>query len=219
MKILIADDDPKIRNILQSLLTRYEYDVLVANDGIQAWQILSAADFPLVALLDWIMPGMDGIALCRKVREKKPLPPRYILLLTGKEKEEDVIEGLRAGADDYIIKPFSNDILLARIQTGIRIILMQLSLEKHIKELEEALAHVKKLEGLLPICSYCKRIHDGRNDWHPIELYISEHLQAEFTHIICPECQENIVRPELEQLKFQKGVKQIRRSKAPTPKE
>jgi len=204
MRILIADDNPETRDMLESMLIKWGYDVVLANDGNEAWQVLQQNDPPPLAILDRVMPGMDGGTLCRKVRENLNVRPIYLLLLTALGSEEEIVEGLRAGADDYVTKPFSFEELQARIQVGVRMVELQLALKDRIKELEEALAHVKRLEGLLPICYYCKRICDDQKNWHLIEMYIAEHSEAEFSHVICPDCNEKIVKPEIDQFKSQR---------------
>src|SRR5438105_4818844 len=109
--------------------------------------------------------------------------------------------GLGAGADDYIVKPFEREELRARVQVGFRMLALQAALADRVRELEEALTRVKQLQGLLPICSYCKKVRDDRNYWQQVETYIEGHSDAQFTHGICPECREKYVEPELERLR------------------
>ena len=122
-------------------------------------------------------------------------------MLTAKGRKEDIVEGLTAGADDYIIKPFDRSELKARINAGERILRLQAELGARVKELELALANVKLLQGLLPICCYCKRIRNDQNYWQQVDTYIADHSEAQFTHGICPECRDKIVKPELERLR------------------
>lgn len=197
MKILIAEDDPVSRKLLESYLTKWGYEVAATSDGNAAWDVLAGTDPPLLAILDWMMPGHDGIELCRKIREDHQLDSAYIILLTAKGQKEDVITGLEAGADDYVVKPFYPEELRARIEVGVRVIQLQTSLENKVHELELAIAKVKRLHGLLPICSYCKKVRDDNNYWQQIEGYISEHSEAEFSHGICPDCYAKHIVPEL----------------------
>lgn len=125
MRILIAEDDPSFRRLLQEKLTRWGYDVVVAENGDAALQILQSADPPRLAMLDWMMPGMDGIDVCRNVREKMDEPYTYIILLTSQQRDEDLVTGMEAGADDYIIKPFKHNELRLRLRAGRRIIELQ----------------------------------------------------------------------------------------------
>ncbi len=122
MKILIADDEPVTCRLLEWLTRKWGYDPVVVQDGqIAAW-LLERHDAPRIALLDWMMPGLDGIAICKKVRSRPSLPYIYVVLLTAKTRKQDAIEGLEAGADDYVTKPFDPDELRARCAAGKRII-------------------------------------------------------------------------------------------------
>ena len=143
---------------------------------------------------------MDGIELCRKIRETKSFHSLYIILLTVKGQKTDIVEGLRAGADDYITKPFDRDELRARVQAGVRILELQASLADRISKLEDALSNIKQLHGLLPICCYCNKIRDDQNYWQRVEEYISQHLEVRFSHGVCPECYEKVVKPELDKM-------------------
>ncbi|WP_165921703.1 GGDEF domain-containing response regulator [Sulfuricurvum sp. IAE1] len=128
MRILIAEDDPVSRKLLQALLVKWGYEVVVACDGEEAWRYLQSEDTPKLAVIDWMMPGMDGVQICRKVRERKDGPYIYILLLTAKNQKEDIIRGIGAGADDYITKPFDSNELNARLRAGRRILDLQAEL-------------------------------------------------------------------------------------------
>lgn len=188
MRILIAEDDTISRHLLQSTLAKWGYNVVACADGTQAWHQLQQEDAPQLAILDWMMPGMDGIQLCQKVRELITDQPIYIILLTTKRDKADVVAGLQAGADDYIIKPFDRQELHARVQVAVRVVQLQQKLAERVKQLEEALAHVKQLQKLLPICSYCKRIRNDQDYWEQAESYISTHSNTRFSHSICPDC-------------------------------
>ncbi len=198
MKLLVAEDDPLFRLLLERLLAR-DYEIVSAQDGASAWEILSSPDHPQLAALDWMMPGLDGPELCRRIRLDPAVARTYILLITGRGTVSDIVQGLRAGADDYIVKPFHEDELRARVKVGERIIRLQETLEARIRELESALEHVQTLQGLLPICSYCKRIRTDQNYWQQLESYLAQHCSLEFSHGICPECLNRYVTPELKQ--------------------
>ena len=116
------------------------------------------------------------------------MTPTYIILLTSKGEKEDVVEGLEAGANDYIRKPFDRPELRARVRVGERVLELEAALAERIRALQDALAHVKTLQGLLPICMHCHRIRNDQQTWERLEKYISEHTEAEFTHGLCPEC-------------------------------
>lgn len=204
MRVLIAEDDAISRRVLEVFLRRWGYEVEPAENGDAAWERLQREDAPSLAILDWMMPGMGGVEICRRVRELGR--PTYVILLTARTGSEDIVEGLEAGADDYVTKPFNREELRARVQGGRRIVELQRSLAERVKELEQALARVKQLQGLLPICSYCKKIRDDGNYWRQVEAYISEHSEAIFSHGICPECFDKFVKPELSKLNGSGGT-------------
>ncbi|MBF0217456.1 MAG: response regulator [Candidatus Omnitrophica bacterium] len=134
MKILIAEDDTTSRIILKAMLEKLGYEVAATRDGTEAWEGLSAASgVPELAILDWMMPGMDGVTICRKLREAKRDKPIYVILLTSKSSNEDIIEGLEAGADDFIAKPYDSAVLNARIRVGCRILNFQAELREKDK--------------------------------------------------------------------------------------
>src|SRR5260221_11110218 len=188
MKILIAEDDSVSRRLLQAALAKWGYEVVVTSDGQQAWEALQQAPPPSLLILDWLMPGMDGLEICRKVRALPAYRSAYIILLTGRTSKEDVISGLDAGADDYVTKPFDPGELRARVSVGVRVAQLQLKLAERVYEVEDALAKVKTLSGMLPICASCKKIRDDQGYWTQIESYIRHHSEAEFSHGFCPEC-------------------------------
>jgi DNA-binding response OmpR family regulator len=199
---LIAEDDAVSRHLLEATLAKWGYEVVVTTDGLQALEVLSRADAPSLAILDWMMPGLDGAQVCLKARELAGERLLYMILLTAKGRKEDIVEGLTAGADDYVIKPFDRSELKARISAGERILRLQAELASRVKELELALTNVKLLQGLLPICCYCKKIRDDKNYWQQVDTYVADHSEAQFTHGICPDCRDKIVKPELERLKL-----------------
>lgn len=173
MRILIADDDRATRTILQRFLERWGFDVEPVSDGTAAWAILQQNP-PPVAILDWMMPGLDGVDICRKLRQLPVRPYVYVILLTAMERRANVVTGLDAGADDYLIKPVDADELRARLRVGQRLL--------------DALTQVRQLRGLLPICSYCKRVRSDADSWQQLETYVTAHSDAEFSHGICPTC-------------------------------
>ena len=206
MKILIAEDDLTSRRILEAILAKWNYEVVATSDGLAAWQALQTENPPPIAIIDWMMPGMDGVEFCRRLRQTQTLTPPYIILLTSKRQQEDVVAGLESGANDYIRKPFERQELHARIQVGERVVELQAALADRVKKLEEALVKIKTLQGLLPICSYCKKIRNDQDYWQQIDTYLAEHTQAEFTHGICPECIEKHIKGQMEALqKMQDG--------------
>ena len=198
MKILIAEDDPVSATLLQTLLTQWDYEVVITENGDDALSVLSADDGPSLAILDWMMPGLSGPAVCRKIRSAPPSRPLYLILLTRLGKRDNIVEGLEAGADDYLAKPFDAAELRARVRAGRRVVNLERELHDRVRELEDALANVKQLQGLLPICSYCKKIRDDQNYWHQVDSYVAQHTEVQFSHGICPSCFETVMKPQLE---------------------
>ena len=197
MKVLIAEDDPVSAKLLTTLLSKWEYDVVVAENGDDALAALTGDGGPSLAVLDWMMPGLSGLEVCRAVRAAAPQRPMYLILLTRLGKRENIVEGLKAGADDYLAKPFDAAELRARVNSGKRVVTLDAELRQRVRELEDALVKVKQLRGLLPICSYCKKIRDDQDYWHQVESYVAHHTDARFSHSICPACLEDEIKPQL----------------------
>lgn len=137
MRILIADDDLTSRDLLETTLTAWGHEVISTQDGDQALDVLTQPHPPSMAVLDWMMPGLDGIDICRELRAASSEWPIYKILLTAKDAKEDIANGLDSGADDYIVKPFSRSELRARIQAGVRIVQLQLDQMRRLRELQE----------------------------------------------------------------------------------
>jgi len=147
MKILIADDDPVSSRLLDRLLVKWGYEVIAAHDGTEAWEVLQAENAPRVALLDWIMPGIDGLEICRRVRARSGQLYVYIMLLTANDKVGNLVEGLESGADDYLTKPFHPQELRARLRVGLRM----LDLESRLVEARESLRFKASHDSLTTI--------------------------------------------------------------------
>jgi DNA-binding response OmpR family regulator len=188
MRVLLAEDDPVSRHLVKRLMVDWGYEVIEATDGEKAWEIMRGPGAPRMAVLDWVMPELDGIEVCRRLRKRKGADYVYVILLTAKRQKEDIVVGLDAGADDYITKPFDDSELRSRLRVGRRILELEDDLSRKVNELEEALGHVKQLQGLLPICMHCKKIRDDKNTWHRLETYIEENSEALFSHALCEEC-------------------------------
>ncbi|MDD3271790.1 MAG: diguanylate cyclase [Syntrophomonadaceae bacterium] len=148
MRVLIADDDIISRAVVKALLLKWGYEVLEAGDGNEAWDILKEKDSPQLVLLDWMMPGIDGLELCRRLRQLDNNTYHYIILLTGRDSKEDIIGGLNAGADDYITKPFMPEELEVRLRVGRRILDLQQSLKEAL-EVQRYQAQHDLLTGIL----------------------------------------------------------------------
>ena len=207
MQVLIAEDDRVTGEILARTLQRWGHQTIVVGDGLQAWNHLRETTDPTLAILDWMMPGMDGPDVCRRVRGQLPLANMYLLLVTARESRGDVVAGLDAGADDYIIKPFDPEELRARVAVGIRVLGLQQKLAERVTELQAALSNVKQLHGMLPICSYCKRIRGDDQYWQQVESYIAARSDAQFSHGICPPCYEKLEVEIEEQRKLMQNAR------------
>jgi len=203
--VLIAEDEPASRRLLEGILRRWGHDVVVTADGDEAWAALQRPGAPSVAILDWVMPGLAGVDICRKVQAEGSQTPPYLILLTANTDRANVVEGLQAGADDFIGKPFDHGELRARLIVAMRVVELRQRLADRVKELEAAIARVKQLQGLLPICAYCKKIRDDQNYWQRVEEYVSAHADVRFSHGICPQCYEEILAPQIRALREARG--------------
>ena len=198
MRILIAEDDATSRLMLAAMVKRNGHDVVETEDGAQAWEALQQADAPRMAILDWMMPKMDGLEVIRRVRAQEAERPPYLIMLTAKDGKADIVAGLEAGADDYLAKPFDHSELRARIEVGRRLADMQDALVSKVEELNQAIEQIKTLRGIVPICAHCKKIRDDQGYWNQLELYVREHTEAEFSHGFCPDCLNHLY-PEIAQ--------------------
>lgn len=190
MNILIAEDDPISRKVLERMLNTWEYEVIAVADGKQAWELLQKPDAPRLVLLDWMMPELNGPDICRLMRKRETDNPAYIILLTAMQAKEDIITGLESGANDFITKPYNQGELKARLGVGMRMLDLQSKLSEKINELEHAAGHIKTLQGILPICMHCHKIRTDDEAWERVDMYVSKHSDAEFSHSLCPQCLE-----------------------------
>lgn len=192
MKVLLAEDDRVSRKILITSLEKWGYETLVTFDGSQAWEELQKPDAPAMIILDWMMPGLDGLELTRRVRALARPVATYIMLLTAKSDKESIVAGLEAGANDYLAKPMDLNELRARVHVGRQMIDLENQLADRVSQLERALADVQSLQGLLPICCYCKKIRDGGDYWQEVEDYMSARSEVSFSHGVCPTCTDSM---------------------------
>jgi phosphoserine phosphatase RsbU/P len=193
VRVLIAEDDIVTATVVSKLLRAADYDVTIVGDGPSALAALADDNPPEVALVDWMLPGIDGPDICAAMRRENRPVRTYLILLTARSSHEDVVRGLEAGADDYLVKPFNPEELRARVKAGMRIATLQQKLTAHVEELQAALASVKTLSGLLPICGYCNSIRDDDDYWYRVEEYVAQHTDAQFSHGICPTCLKKVL--------------------------
>ncbi len=197
MKILIVEDDSVTRHVMEAQLSRWGHSVVAVGDGDHGLAAMQEGDGPRLAILDWMLPGMDGLELCRRIRVLPGQPYVYIVMLTSKSREEDIVAAFQAGADDFLSKPAHPGELRGRVEAGIRLIDLQVKLTERVRELERAMAHIRTLQSLLPICCYCRRIRQDKGYWEQLEVYLAEEADVQFSHSICPDCYEKHIKPEL----------------------
>ena len=177
MKVLIADDDPISCRILESKLNHWGYEVVVCSDGLGAWEVLRTEGAPQLAIIDWMMPGMDGLEICRSVRERSAANYTYILLLTGKDRKEDILTGLGAGADDFISKPFDSRELDVRLRIGRRILDLEGGLLRSREALRIQATH-DPLTGVwnraAAIQSFERELHRSYREAKPVALIMAD---------------------------------------------
>lgn len=175
LKILIADDDGVSRSMLDDALQQLGHEVTAVEDGLQAWQTLQTEHFPIV-VTDWVMPGLDGLQLCQRIRGERRPEYTFVFLLTVREGKGHFLEAMKAGVDDFITKPFDEDQLAARIAVAERIL--------HLREQNRRMAQ------LLPVCAWCKRVRNDQQYWKKVDEFLAESTGRPITHGICPECME-----------------------------
>ena len=190
MRILIAEDDLTSRVMLVSVLKKHGHEAVPTVNGEEAWEAMQKSDAPRLAILDWMMPVLSGVEVVRRIRADTAIPQPYLIMLTTKGEKSDLITGLEAGANDYLVKPFHPAELKARVTTGIRLVELQDQMAEKIKELSQALDDIKTLQGFLPICMHCKKIRNDKGYWEQVEGYVSRHSKAVFSHGVCPECMQ-----------------------------
>lgn len=182
MHVLVVEDDPVARRVLEAVLTADGHQVAVAENGqvaLDLWQLSSQR----VLVSDWLMPELDGLELCRRIRAVPGRPYTYFLLQTARSGRESFLAAMDAGVDDFVTKPVPPDELKARLRAAERMLGLR----------EELLA----LEGLLSVCSYCKRIRNAEGAWGSLERYIERRSKAEFSHGVCPDCYDKHLKPHL----------------------
>ena len=173
MKILIADDSIVSRHLLEATLRKWGYDVVVACDGTEALAALEQEHAPSLAILDWMMPGMTGLEVCREIRQRIKEPYIYILLLTSKSQKEDLIEGMEAGADDYITKPFDQHELQVRLRAGTRLVDLQaqlLSAREALREqaTKDSLTRLWNRSSIIDIL--CRELSRADREQRPVSV-------------------------------------------------
>lgn len=189
IRIAVADDEPDLRDFLQKMLTRLGHEVVaVAENGRELLDVFQTTQ-PELVVTDIKMPEMDGLEAIAHMHKQRPVP----VIVVSAFFDEETIERAEAGqVHAYLVKPIKQSHLLPAIAIAMRRF-------EELQSLREALAQIKQLHGLLPICVYCKRIRDDSHYWERLERYIEKHTEARFSHGICPGCYRSVVQPELDQ--------------------
>jgi DNA-binding response OmpR family regulator len=197
MKVLLANDDPVLARTLSAAVVSWGFTAETVPGSQAAGDWLRTALGPCLVVLDLESAGAGNLEIYRRLRGHPDGPPVYCLLLNGSASAAEVLEVLRAGADDCLSKPFGHEDLFARIQVGARVLGLQQELKSRMGQLAEAQARVNHLQALLPICCYCKNVRSDENYWQKVEHYFAEHAAVQFSHGICPNCYHTIVEPAL----------------------
>lgn len=192
-RILLVDDEPINIQVLASAL-KNSYEIISAQSGVEAIMLVKEQK-PDLIILDVMMPGLSGYDVCRSIKSDPTFSDIPVIFLTAIDTHDGARQGLEAGGIDYLTKPVDLDLLKLRVQNHLeskdRNDLLKEQRDLLIRqkeELEAALARVRQLEGIIPICSYCKKIRDDQNSWQQLETYISQHSEAMFSHGMCPDC-------------------------------
>jgi DNA-binding response OmpR family regulator len=185
-RILIVDDDPINVRLLTKALQRI-YDICTATNGFDAISQVKETS-PDLLILDVMMPDLSGFDVCKIIKAEEAYADIPILFLTAMGTFESEITGLGLGGIDYLTKPVKIDLLELRVRNHIELKRRNDLIREQRDQLEVALKQIKQLEGIIPICSYCKKIRDDKSDWHQLETYISDHSEALFSHGMCPTC-------------------------------
>jgi len=186
-RVHIIEDDRSTRRLLENVTKLLGYEISSYVDGAEAWNAFSVEQ-PKIVVSDWMLPKMDGLELCRRIRENMTDGYTYFVLVSAQKRSRSNLEqALDAGVDDFLRKPISSDEIWNRLRVAERIL--------------DFSHQVRRLESLIPICCYCKKVRTDSDLWEQIEQYVNERTGADFTHSICPECMDKIVRPQMESYK------------------
>ena len=187
MRILVAEDDVISRKLICTTLEQFGHEPVAFANGTDAWECFNANPERII-VSDWLMPGMDGLALCRKVRERPSTDYTYFILLTANvQGKESYLEAMRAGIDDFLAKPLDRDQIWMRLRVAERIL--------------GYTTQIRRLESMLPICSYCKKVRNDNNYWQQVEAYFGERTGTWFSHGVCPDCYNRVVLPQIEAMR------------------
>jgi phosphoserine phosphatase RsbU/P len=185
MKILIVGSDSDSRGLLARELTELNHEIVECDSGESAWMAFRV-QAPRVVITELPLAEVNGLELCRRIRGAKEAKYAYIIMLTSEVSKVKYLDAMNAGADEVLARPCDVADIVLRLRVAER--LLQLKTKVH------------QLEGLLPICSYCKRIRDGDETWQPVDRFVNQHSAASFSHGVCPDCYHDYIEPQLQQL-------------------
>ena len=186
-KVLVVDDNTANIDVMLTFLEMEGYEISIATSGEMALHV-ARHDQPDLILLDVMMPNMDGFETCRILKGDPKTEPIPIIFVTAKKETADIVQGFQSGGVDYISKPYRQEEVLSMVKTHLQLRQLIKTQEQLIDELNRALDEVKTLKGILPICSYCKKIRDKEGQWHQMEKFISDRSDSQFSHGICGDC-------------------------------
>jgi CheY-like chemotaxis protein len=186
-KILVVDDNTANIDVMLRFLEPLGYELAIATSGEKALRVAERFG-PDLILLDVMMPGMDGFETCRRLKAPPLSLEAPVIFVTAKKETDDIVRGFQCGGVDYVSKPIRQEEVASRIETHLRLRHLISVQAELIDQLQAARGELKILSGLLPICSYCKKIRDDQGYWHQIEAYIHKHSHAEFSHGLCEAC-------------------------------
>lgn len=198
MRVLVADDDPVSAKVCTHLLEHLGHEVLAARNGDEAWDALQRPEAPRFAVLDWMMPGIDGVELCRRLRGTTRHSLSYLVIVTSRSRTDDLVQALDAGANDFLAKPIDPAEFTARITVGVNSLARQDRLLEMLVALHSRFSHEFKLSAPVPVCMYCKSVRDSSDQWQEREAFLGRVALANLSHGICPACEDGIVGPMLE---------------------
>lgn len=195
MNVLVVEDDRYSRESLCQIIELFGHQATPAVNGREALRHF-VKQKPDLVITDWLMPDTDGIELCKRIRSFEDADYTFIVMVSAKNRKEDMLQAMQAGVDDFMSKPFHREELRLRLTNAERVLTLQRSLAQRIQELEQAREHVAQLQGFLPICAYCKNVRSDSDFWQGIDHYLAERAdQLVFSHCICPDCAEKHVKP------------------------
>lgn len=197
IRALVAEDDASTRASLVHMLTKWGFEVIEATDGRSAWRAFGEDQIPQLVILDWEMPGLVGVEICRRIRSSFPDQGIHIIMLTSKTGTGECVEALNSGADDFVVKPLNVNEFQARVMVGKRITRGRETMMGRIRDLETALEALRGPLDQIVVCSYCRKTRNEKDKWESLENFLSRKLKVSFSHTVCPKCLPETVESEL----------------------